>query len=53
MRDFKVTITTTNNEVIKYMVAAKDEMFARCTATLRFDKSYKGESIGSIMVAPR
>ena len=52
MNSFKVVITTTANEVIKYMITAKNEAFAEFSARIRFDKVYKGETLKTVDVTP-
>ena len=44
MKDFKVVITTVTNETVAYMVQAKNEMFAKCAALIRYDKAYKDKT---------
>lgn len=51
MKSFMVAITNNNLEVIKYMVTAKNEMFAECDARIRYERFYGG-AIRSITITP-
>lgn len=51
MKTFKVVIFTSALEEIAYMIQAKNEMFARCSALIRYDKTYD-DKIRFVSVTP-